>query len=227
MKTLIASLLAAIALVAQPVFADDISTTIENFRGAGAGEFIDDAYGYAVFPSIGKGGIGIGGAHGKGEVYRGGKLVGKTKMSQITYGLQLGGQVYSQMIFFRDERAFDDFTSGNFEFGAQATAVALTAGAQASTHVLQLTVAVSGASEAVEGVIGNVELHHALAEFVEARGLSVHRHAFRTRGGARGGCAGAALNLDQTQTAGAERVEVISGAELGNVGANHGGGAHD
>jgi hypothetical protein len=54
-------------------------------------------------------------------------------MSQITYGLQLGGQVYSQMIFFRDERAFDDFTSGNFEFGAQATAVALTAGAQAST----------------------------------------------------------------------------------------------
>ena len=133
MKTLIASLLAAIALVAQPVFADDISTTIENFRGAGAGEFIDDAYGYAVFPSIGKGGIGIGGAHGKGEVYRGGKLVGKTKMSQITYGLQLGGQVYSQMIFFRDERAFDDFTSGNFEFGAQATAVALTAGAQAST----------------------------------------------------------------------------------------------
>jgi len=133
MKTLIASLLAAIALVAQPVFADDISTTIENFRGAGAGEFIDDAYGYAVFPSIGKGGIGIGGSHGKGEVYRGGKLVGKTKMSQITYGLQLGGQVYSQMIFFRDERAFDDFTSGNFEFGAQATAVALTAGAQAST----------------------------------------------------------------------------------------------
>lgn len=133
MKTLIASLLAAIALVAQPVLADDISTTIDNFRGAGAGEFIDDAYGYAVFPSIGKGGIGIGGAHGKGEVYRGGKLVGKTKMSQITYGLQLGGQVYSQMIFFRDERAFDDFTSGNFEFGAQATAVALTAGAQAST----------------------------------------------------------------------------------------------
>jgi lipid-binding SYLF domain-containing protein len=133
MKTLIASLFAAIALVAQPVLADDISTTIDNFRGAGAGEFIDDAYGYAVFPSIGKGGIGIGGAHGKGEVYRGGKLVGKSKMSQITYGLQLGGQVYSQMIFFRDERAFDDFTSGNFEFGAQATAVALTAGAQAST----------------------------------------------------------------------------------------------
>jgi lipid-binding SYLF domain-containing protein len=133
MRTLFISLLAVFAFIAQPAFADDVDTAIENFRGAGAGDFIDDAYGYAVFPSIGKGGIGIGGAHGKGEVFVGGKKVGKTKMSQITYGLQLGGQVYSQMIFFRDERAFDDFTSGNFEFGAQATAVALTAGAQAST----------------------------------------------------------------------------------------------
>ena len=133
MRTLFISLVAAFAFIAQPAFADDVDTAIENFRGAGAGDFIDDAYGYAVFPSIGKGGIGIGGAHGKGEVFVGGKKVGKTKMSQITYGLQLGGQVYSQMIFFRDERAFDDFTSGNFEFGAQATAVALTAGAQAST----------------------------------------------------------------------------------------------
>ena len=133
MRTLFISLFAVFALIAQPTFADDVDTAIENFRGAGAGDFIDDAYGYAVFPSIGKGGIGIGGAHGKGEVFRGGKKVGTTKMSQITYGLQLGGQVYSQMIFFRDERAFDDFTSGNFEFGAQATAVALTAGAQAST----------------------------------------------------------------------------------------------
>jgi len=133
MRTLLISLLTTFAFIAQPAFADDVDTAIENFRGAGAGDFIDDAYGYAVFPSIGKGGIGIGGAHGKGEVFVGGKKVGKTKMSQITYGLQLGGQVYSQMIFFRDERAFDDFTSGNFEFGAQATAVALTAGAQAST----------------------------------------------------------------------------------------------
>ena len=133
MRTLFISLFAVFALIAQPALADDVDTAIENFRGAGAGDFIDNAFGYAVFPSIGKGGIGIGGAHGKGEVFVGGKKVGKTKMSQITYGLQLGGQVYSQMIFFRDERAFDDFTSGNFEFGAQATAVALTAGAQAST----------------------------------------------------------------------------------------------
>ena len=133
MRTLFISLFAVFAFIAQPAFADDVDTAIENFRGSGAGDFIYDAYGYAVFTSIGKGGIGIGDAHGKGEVYRGGKKVGKTTMSQITYGLQLGGHVYIQMIFFRDERAFDVFTSGHFEFGAQATAVALTAGAQAST----------------------------------------------------------------------------------------------
>ena len=117
---MIISLFTIVALAAQPALADDVDTAIENFRGTGAGDFIDDSCGYAVFPSIGKGGIGIGGAHGKGEVLVGGTKVGKTKMSQITYGLQLGGQVYSQVIFFRDERAFDDFTSSIFEFGAQA-----------------------------------------------------------------------------------------------------------
>ena len=119
-RALFISLFTIVALAVQPALADDVDTAIENFRGAGAGDFIDDPYGYAVFPSIGKGGIGIGGAHGKGEVFVGGKKVGKTKMSQITYGLQLGGQFCSQMIFFRDERVLDDFTSGIFEFGAQA-----------------------------------------------------------------------------------------------------------
>ena len=128
-----AAVLSFCAFMMQPAMADDVETTLDNFRTAGAGDFIDDAYGYAVFPSIGKGGIGIGGAHGKGSVYKGGKRTGTVKMNQITYGLQLGGQVYSQMIFFRDERSYSDFTSGNFEFGAQATAVALTASATAST----------------------------------------------------------------------------------------------
>ena len=133
MQIVRAAMLSFCALIMQPAMADEVETTLDNFRTAGAGEFIDDAYGYAVFPSIGKGGIGIGGAHGKGSVYKGGKLTGTVKMNQITYGLQLGGQVYSQMIFFRDERSYNDFTSGNFEFGAQATAVALTASATAST----------------------------------------------------------------------------------------------
>ncbi len=99
MRTLFISLFTIVALAAQPALADDVDTAIENFRGAGAGDFIDDSCGYAVFPSIGMGGIGIGGAHGECEVFVGVKKVGKTKMSQITFGLQLGGQVYSQMIF--------------------------------------------------------------------------------------------------------------------------------
>ena len=134
--TLLARLSMVLLMLTTPLgWADEgkDAEAVENFRNAVTGNMIDSAYGYAVFPTIGKGGIGIGGAHGKGGVYRGGKRVGLTSMSQISYGLQLGGQSYSQIIFFWDERAFTDFTSGNFEFGAQASAVALTAGASAQT----------------------------------------------------------------------------------------------
>jgi lipid-binding SYLF domain-containing protein len=112
--------------------ADDYADTIKVFRNAGqSARFFGSAYGYAVFPTIGKGGIGIGGAHGSGRVYAKDTHVGDTSMTQVTIGLQLGGQAYSQIIFFQDKRAFDEFTSGNFEFGAQATAIAITAGASA------------------------------------------------------------------------------------------------
>lgn len=89
------------------------------------------AHGYAVFPNVGKGGIGIGGAHGKGIVIKDDKTVGTTSLSQVTIGFQLGGQVYAQFILFKDETAFNHFTRGNFEMGAQASAVAVTAGASA------------------------------------------------------------------------------------------------
>jgi lipid-binding SYLF domain-containing protein len=118
--------------VTSAAMADEFDATIDMFRGAVADEFFDNSYGYAVFPTIGKGGIGIGGARGKGQVYKGGVHVGNSTMTQVTVGFQLGGQAYSQIIFFEDERAYRDFTTGNFEFGAQATAVAITAGASAS-----------------------------------------------------------------------------------------------
>ncbi|GGZ71901.1 lipid-binding SYLF domain-containing protein [Algibacter mikhailovii] len=92
-------------------------------------KYFSSAYGYAVFPSIGKGGLGVGGATGNGTVYRGGSVVGDCKMSQLTIGLQAGGQSYSEIIFFQNKSAFDRFTGDKFEFSAQATAVALTAGA--------------------------------------------------------------------------------------------------
>lgn len=97
-------------------------------------KWFDTAYAYAVLPKIGKGGIGIGGAYGKGLVIRGDSTVGKTSLSQITIGFQLGGQVYSEYIMFRDKTAFDHFTRGNFELGAQVSAVAITLGASADAN---------------------------------------------------------------------------------------------
>lgn len=93
--------------------------------------FFDNAYGYAVFPGIGKGGIVIGGAYGSGEVYEQGQYIGRAKVTQVTIGFQLGGQKYMQLIFFRSKDALDELTSGNFEFSARASAVAVTAGAAA------------------------------------------------------------------------------------------------
>jgi len=97
-------------------------------------KWFDTAYAYAIFPRVGKGGIGIGGAHGKGIVIHGDRTVGKTSMSQITIGFQLGGQVYAEYIMFRDKTAFDHFTRGNFEMGAQVSAVAITLGASADAN---------------------------------------------------------------------------------------------
>ena len=115
--------------------ADDYGDTLSAFKEAGeTSAFFNSAYGYAVFPTIGKGGIGIGGAYGKGRVFVRGAHVGNTDMAQVTLGFQLGGQAFSQMIFFEDERAFKEFTSGNFEFSAQAIAVALTAGVSAEAN---------------------------------------------------------------------------------------------
>jgi len=126
-------------------WADDYTDTIKIFKDAGASStFFDNSYGYAVFPTIGKGGVGIGGAYGKGRVYRKGAYVGNTSMTQLTVGWQLGGQGYSQIIFFQDQRAFDEFTTGKFEFGAQATAVAITAGASASTTTTGTSASASG-----------------------------------------------------------------------------------
>lgn len=95
--------------------------------------FFDKAYGYAIFPDVKKGGIGIGGAFGEGEVYEQGKLIGRSTMKQVTVGFQLGGQAFREIIFFKDKAALDHFTSGNFEFGAQISAVAATSGASAAS----------------------------------------------------------------------------------------------
>ena len=131
MRRILVILLAMVTLSFHAV-ADDYQSTINTFRQAPETKpFFSNAYAYAVFPTIGKGGIGIGGAYGEGKVYRGGSVTGSVNMAQLTLGFQLGGQAFSQIVFLQDKRAYDEFTSGSFEFGAQASAVAITAGASA------------------------------------------------------------------------------------------------
>ena len=114
----------------------EVEATIARFKqnDPGLKGWIRDAYGYAVFPTVGKGGIGIGGAYGRGQVYEQGTLIGYTTLTQASIGFQLGGQSFSEVIFFRDESALRRFTGGEFELSAQMSAVAATAGAATSTN---------------------------------------------------------------------------------------------
>jgi lipid-binding SYLF domain-containing protein len=126
--------MAALLLIPPPARAQsdrEVQEVIKEFEKGDPGmqAWFREAHGYAVFPTVGKGAVGIGGAHGKGLVYERGVLIGKTSLTAVTFGFQLGGQAFREVIFFKDKTALDDFTRGNFEFQAGASAVALKAGA--------------------------------------------------------------------------------------------------
>ena len=93
--------------------------------------YFEESYGYVVFPSVGKGGIVLGGAHGRGIVYEQGASIGAAKMTQVTVGFQWGGQAYSEVLFFKDKAALDSFKNSELEFAGQVSAVAVTLGASA------------------------------------------------------------------------------------------------
>jgi len=146
MRRAIVTLLGAVLMTwGAAAAADSYSDTVSLFKNAGeSAAFFDNSYGYAVFPTVGKGGLVVGGAHGDGRVYEGGKYVGDTSMTQLSIGFQAGGQAYSQIVFFEDKRAFDEFTRGNFEFGADVGAVAITAAASAKAGTTGATAGASG-----------------------------------------------------------------------------------
>src|SRR5262245_3130556 len=148
--------------------ADDYQKTIDAFRKAGeSGGYFDSAYGYAVFPTIGKGGFGIGGAYGKGRVYEKGSYIGDCSLKQATVGFQLGGQSFSQIVFFQDQRALKEFTGGGFEFGAEASAVAITAGAGAKAGTAGASAGASAGRNDAK-VVGNY--YKGMATFTVAKG---------------------------------------------------------
>jgi len=109
----------------------EVKKTIAQFLQSDKGlqEFFDHAYGYAVFPKIYKGGIGVGAAYGSGRVHKKEKYIGESKLYQLTYGFQLGAQAYSELIFFKDEDALNRFIQEKTEFSSQVSAIAATAGA--------------------------------------------------------------------------------------------------
>ncbi len=134
----------AFTLLSSPAWADNYGETKKMFVDAGITEMFQTAYGYALFPTIGKAGFVVGGAYGKGRVYEQGKYIGDTAMTQATIGFQLGGTGFSQVVFFQDKRALNEFTTGNFEFGAEAQATALTAALSASANTAGGSAAASG-----------------------------------------------------------------------------------
>jgi lipid-binding SYLF domain-containing protein len=144
------------------------SETAKLFRDSSqSSEFFQKSYGYAVFPTIGKGGVGIGAAHGSGHVYEKGQRIGRVTMNQLSVGMQLGGKAFSEIIFFKDKTALDEFTSGNFEFSADIGAIAITASANASVGT---TGAEAGGSISKTDAATAGEFNNGLAVFTIAKG---------------------------------------------------------
>ena len=143
--SLVKWLATALLLWTPALWADSYTDTVGLFKDAGeSGRYFEHCYGYAVFPTIGKVGLLVGGAHGSGRVYAHGTYVGDTTRNQLSAGWQAGGQAYSQIVFFEDRSAFEKFTKGNFEFGADVDAVAITAAAGGSAGTTGVSAQASG-----------------------------------------------------------------------------------
>lgn len=189
MKDMIRALgLTLLALLgAAGAHADDYADTVALFKNAGgSAAFFNDCYAYAVFPNIGEGGFVFGGAFGRGQVYVQGNLVGDTTMTQISVGFQAGGKDFSQIIFFRDKSALEQFQSGTFEFSAGASAVAITAAASASAGTTGASSGVSGGKNdaATSGAynVGMAVFTVAKGGLMYAAAIAGQRFTYKPRG---------------------------------------------
>ncbi len=175
MKAMLRYLLlgSALAVAVAPAFADPYDDAIAVFKQAGrSAAFFSDSYAYAVFPTIAKGGLGVGAAHGRGRVYRNGNVIGDTSMTQVSVGLQAGGQAYSEIIFFQDEPTLQRFRSGHFQLGADVGAVAITASADASANSSSGATASASGTEHAAATAGAYQ--HGLAVFTVAKGGAMY-----------------------------------------------------
>ncbi|MEA3546729.1 MAG: hypothetical protein U9R66_03625 [Thermodesulfobacteriota bacterium] len=158
-----------LAFLSTSALADSYTKAIEVFQKSPQTQsFFENSYGYAILPTVGKGGIIIGGAYGKGQVYREEKVTGTVSLVKATIGLQLGGQAFSEIIFFQDKRAFDEFTSGDFELDAAASAAVVTSGAQAKAGTEGTTASASAGP--ATGVQAETQYRKGMAIFVHTKG---------------------------------------------------------
>jgi lipid-binding SYLF domain-containing protein len=179
---------AAMLLIAPAALADKYDDTVALFKHAGkSAAFFDHSYGYAVFPTVGKGGLVVGAAHGDGRVFRQGVYIGDTSLTQVSVGFQAGGEAFSQIIFFEDARALKDFTSGSFEFGADVTAVAITAGVSGTAAT---TGTKAGASGGQKNAVTAGSYYKGIAVFTITKGGAMvqasvggQKFSFRPRNG--------------------------------------------
>ena len=162
----------------------DFTKTINIFKSSPlVQEFFDNSYGYALYPTVGKGALLFGYARGSGQVYRRGYVTGTSTLNSFSLGFQAGGKAFSQIIFFQDERSYEEFIRGNFEFDAGAAVVAVTAGAMAQAGSAGTSTSVS-TGPTLANQTGS-RFTKGLAVFVQAKGgllaeaaLGVQRFSF-------------------------------------------------
>jgi lipid-binding SYLF domain-containing protein len=180
MKTLLKALtttavLAAFISTAHADDSDKTANAIALFKNAGqSAAFFHHSYAYAIFPTVGEGAFVVGGAGGKGTVFVHGRPVGETTLAQVSIGFQAGGKAFSEIIFFKDKRALDEFESGNFEFGADASVIAITASADASAGT---TGENAGASGGEKDAKTQGQYYKGMAVFTIAKGGLMYQAA--------------------------------------------------
>jgi len=149
--------------------ADEYADAIGVFQSSPEVQtFFKDCYAYALFPTVGKAALVVGGAFGEGKVYRQGKVTGNAKLVHASFGLQLGGKAFSEIVFLQDKRAYDTFTSGQFEFDASMSATAITAGVEAKAGTAGKTAGATAGPKT--GAQAKTEYRNGMAAFVQQKG---------------------------------------------------------
>ena len=168
LTALLLTLVAALAGTG-PAAADEYANAIEVFQSSPEVQpFFKSCYAYAIFPTVGKAAVVVGGAYGEGRVLRQGKVTGTAKLMQASFGLQLGGKAFSEIVFLQDKRSYDTFTSGQFAFDAKMAATAVTAGVEAKAGTSGKTAGATAGPKT--GAQAKTQYRNGMAAFVHQKG---------------------------------------------------------